>query len=271
MHNEVDGVLLEVNENTSCFHILTLSDDLKDLIRSCFQEICHGSVVAEHRQSFLYNYKSTLVGFLDRYSSKPKAIQIGLIGELLAHILLTKVACGYEASSAYFNLEEKSIKKGFDILLCNIEDNSIWITEVKSGELHKNKDHNATTKELLHEAKRDLNKRLNEQEPQYWINAINHVRATVSEAKDYKKALIQSLDTDFGSKTISGEASSKDKNVILVSNIFSTTEKLIDLSSAESINEDIAKKKMFKNSCIVSIQKSTYQKVVDFLTEESQS
>ncbi|WP_214657196.1 hypothetical protein, partial [Vibrio anguillarum] len=162
MHSNVDGVVCDAADNISCFQILELTEELKNIIRNCFQEICHGSAIEEYEGTVLYSYKSTLSGFLQRYRSKPRHTQIGLIGELLSHVLLTKVINGYEASSAYFNLEEKSIKKGFDILLCKTDDNSMWITEVKSGELHKDKDQNQTTQDLLNEAKRDLNKRLNE-------------------------------------------------------------------------------------------------------------
>ncbi|MBF4256087.1 DUF1837 domain-containing protein [Vibrio anguillarum] len=262
--------MCDAADNISCFQILELTEELKNIIRNCFQEICHGSAIEEYEGTVLYSYKSTLSGFLQRYRSKPRHTQIGLIGELLSHVLLTKVINGYEASSAYFNLEEKSIKKGFDILLCKTDDNSMWITEVKSGELHKDKDQNQTTQDLLNEAKRDLNKRLNEQEPQYWLNAINHVRATVSDEKDYKKVLIQALAEDFGSKAVSGTATSKDKNVILVSNLFSSVEQPINKQPAVNVLSGIDKKSIFNSSYIVSIQKSTFEKVVNFLIEESE-
>ncbi|MBF4354654.1 hypothetical protein, partial [Vibrio anguillarum] len=106
MHSNVDGVVCDAADNISCFQILELTEELKNIIRNCFQEICHGSAIEEYEGTVLYSYKSTLSGFLQRYRSKPRHTQIGLIGELLSHVLLTKVINGYEASSAYFNLEE---------------------------------------------------------------------------------------------------------------------------------------------------------------------
>ncbi|MBF4227698.1 hypothetical protein EAY83_22515, partial [Vibrio anguillarum] len=75
---------------------------------------------------------------------------------------------------------------------------------------------------------------------------------------------------DFGSKAVSGTATSKDKNVILVSNLFSSVEQPINKQPAVNVLSGIDKKSIFNSSYIVSIQKSTFEKVVNFLIEESE-
>lgn len=177
MANDIEGVDFSANDKYAICHIHSLSDELKGLIRSNLSTICHGSHIADYLNQPLYNYQATIASFIERYEKKTENTQKGMIGEFLSHILITNLFDDYDIASAFFNLEEKSIKKGFDLLLYNTSDDSVWITEVKSGNLHKEKNHDQTTKSLLNDAKADLMKRLNEQEKQYWHNAINHVRA----------------------------------------------------------------------------------------------
>ncbi len=56
-----------------------------------------------------------------------------MLGELLSHVIILKLFPNFEVVSPFFNMEEKSIRKGFDLLLYEASTNNIWITEVKSG------------------------------------------------------------------------------------------------------------------------------------------
>ncbi|WP_429036967.1 Hachiman antiphage defense system protein HamA [Aeromonas media] len=266
MPNDIDGVDFINHGSYGVFHINHISDALKDIIRKNLTSICHGS---SSSGSALYSYKSTLKSFLERYDKKPDNTKKGMIGEFISHLMMIESFENLKISSAFFNLEEKSIKKGFDLIVYDSEDNSVWITEVKSGNLHKGKSHDETTKELLNTAKSDLVSRLNEQETQYWINAINHVRSSVKEADDYKDTLIAILDYNYGSKAATGKASSKDKNVILVSNLFEALETKVTINPVESAHKEITASSLFHKVIALSVQKGTYENIVNFLRMEA--
>ena len=266
MSKTIDGVDFVNHDSYGLFHIHHISDELKDIIRRNLTSICHGSA---HSKTALYGYKPTLKSFLNRYDTKTENTKKGMIGEFLAHLLITESYESLKISSAFFNLEEKSIKKGFDLIVYDSVENSAWITEVKSGNLHKNKDHDRTTKDLLITAKSDLVKRLNEQETQYWLNAINHVRASVQDTSDYKDTLINILDADYGSSAAEGSATSEDKNVILVSNLFEPLGTKITAEPAKHVHEELVKESIFRNTIVLSIQKETYESIVDFLRLEA--
>lgn len=268
MINNIKGVDYKVNDNYAVCHIHSLSDDLKKLIRQNLSTICHGSHIEDYLGQPSYNYQSTIASFLERYEKKTVDTKKGMIGEFLSHILITSLFDGYEIASAFFNLEEKSIKKGFDLILYNTNDDSAWITEVKSGNLHKNKDHDQTTAVLLNTAKSDLNKRLNEQETQYWHNAINHVRASVHDEKDYRNTLIKILREDCSNNAAAGDAKSKDKSVVLVANLFEPMDTLISSQPAQVMAESLSDGNTFNRAIVLTVQKNTYEKVISFLQEE---
>lgn len=266
MSNDIDGVDFIDHGSYGLFHIRYISDDLKDIIRKNLTSICHGSA---HSGSALYSYKSTLKSFLERYDKKTDNTKKGIIGEFISHLMMIESFNNFKISSAFFNLEEKSIKKGFDLIVYDSKDNSVWITEVKSGNLHKDKSHDETTKELLNTAKIDLVSRLNEQEVQYWLNAINHVRSSVQEANDYKDALITILDSNYGSNAANGKASSKDKNVILVSNLFEALDTKVTINPVKSAYNEITGSSLFQKIIVLSVQKGTYENIVNFLRGEA--
>lgn len=79
--------------------------------------ICHGRDKADSTRR-MYSYKSTVKEFVKRYKEN-NVLQgnnrnKGMIGELLFHILITEEQL-YSPVSAFFNLEERSFKKGFDV------------------------------------------------------------------------------------------------------------------------------------------------------------
>jgi hypothetical protein len=177
---QIDGVCFERKDGYAVCHLTELSEDLKSIIRKNLRSICHGSlVVHEYGEDPLYSYVETLNSFFERYDSKTDDTKKGMIGELLTHVLFTELFDEFDIATAFFNLEENSIKKGFDLIMFRPKENVAWITEVKSGELHKGKNVDETTSDLLYAARADLYKRLNEQKKTYWYNAVNSVRNTL--------------------------------------------------------------------------------------------
>lgn len=257
------------NENHCVIHIDDLSDNLKNRIRDDLSKICHGISKSQTKRA-TYSYKETIKEFLKRYNEKPLNTKKGMIGELLTHLFIAEVNPSFSTVSPYFNLEERSIKKGFDLVLYSLDNNDLWITEVKSGELHKNKTSNQTNQILLDKAKDDLNKRLNESNSTLWANAINGAMIALDNNRDIKNAVVEILG-DISDTTVYNTQTSKDKNVVLVSSLFSPLTDKIQDKSVSQCHEKYSNEELFNSILIVSIQKETYSKVIDFLISEGNS
>lgn len=263
----IDGVRFLRYKGHAICHIDFFSEDFKSLIRKQLSSVCHGPSKAAWKRR-AYSYKSTLKGFLERYDSKTNDIKIGMIGELLTHLLILEYFPEFNTVSPYFNMEEKSIKKGFDIILFSLEDNEIWITEVKSGELHNNKNANQTNSALLSKAKSDLKARLNENATTLWENAINGALVALENKRDTKDAVLEILG-EFEDEVEENKAISTDKNVILVTSLFANLSDQIEERRLKRYSDNVIKQKLFKELVVFSIQKNTYKRVVDFLKEEA--
>lgn len=105
----------------------------------------------------------------DYLSSDNEDRKKGAIAEFLIHVFMkTK---GYRQECLYFNLEERSPKKGFDGVY--LDDNDIiWYMESKSGTNVTN-----THKDKVEEAYRDLKAKFSgttKNDP--WRNALNHAK-----------------------------------------------------------------------------------------------
>ncbi|MBW2185914.1 MAG: DUF1837 domain-containing protein [Deltaproteobacteria bacterium] len=267
MDKKIDGINFKRNDNYAICHIEYLSADIKELIRANLSTICHGSYTSDYSDDPLFGYEATLASFLDRYKSKAPQTQKGMVGEFLSHILITALFDEFDVVSAFFNLEEKSIKKGFDLLLYKSLDDSVWITEVKSGNLHKGKTHDQTTSTLLNSAKGDLNGRLNEQEKMYWYNAVNSVRCALNDEKDYKNTLLGILIKE-GNTAAQKKANSTDNCVVLVSNLFEPLDNRITEEPPKKLLVNINKEAIFSETVVFCIQKTTYSRVINFLESE---
>lgn len=268
---EIDGVKYIKKSQYALFHIYDLTNDLKDILKKRLSFICYGRSASESDLT-IYNYRYTLKEFISRYENKSCEKQKGMIGELLSHVIINEYFDEYYIVSPFFNKEERNVKKGFDVVLSEKSgDHSVWITEVKSGELHKGKDANKTTCDLIETAKRDLLERLNEKDNYVlWHNAINDAIITFQNNKSIKDAVIHFLD-NYGTKgdNIQSKKSS-DINVFLVSALFAPLTDAITEATVKSKSDNLQTKKFFKKTFILSLQKETYQKVYHFLKEESE-
>lgn len=264
----IDGVSF-IDERKKLFSICTihfLSDEFKQIIREQLTLICYGySKANTGRKS--YQYENTLKEFFKRYSEKPKKIKIGMMGELLTHILLLKYFDKLEIVSPFFNTEERSIKKGFDLILYSNLSNELWITEVKSGELYIAKNANQMTSIFLNKAKKDLYKRLNENESSLWENAINGAKIVLDSNHD-KKVIIENILMNIEDEITENKATSLDKNVIFVSSLFNPLTTTIDISHVEDFKKRLKRKRQFKKEFILSIQKGTFLEIEKFLKSE---
>lgn len=255
-------------ENKYClFCISEFTDEIKNELRAQFAAICHGEDYAGSGR-VMYNYRNTVKEFLKRYEGKTPEIKVGMIGELLIHFLMGVYFDEYKVVTPFFNMEERSIKKGYDVVLTEVDNPTIWLTEVKSGQLHKNKNANQTMSDLLNTAKADLEIRLNEENETLWHEAINGAKIAFDTHNTMKDAVMDVL-MSWGDEAYGGNNTSGDKNVILSGVVFSDI--------ADAVTEDVPRNKqanveqevIFNKIYVIALQKGTYDKIYQFIREEA--
>ena len=128
----ISGVIKEEYSNYVLYFIDNLSEELKCEIRNRLVAVCHGEDQADSTYG-IYSYRSTVREFIKRYKAndnKSENRNKGMIGELLVHIILA-LEGRFMITSPFFNMEERSFKKGYDITLYELDSAELWITESK--------------------------------------------------------------------------------------------------------------------------------------------
>lgn len=264
---KMTGVVYCKGDKYAVFIINDLSDDIKESIREHLSLICHGSDYANSGRK-MYGYRNTVREFIKRYETKSRDIQLGMIGELLVHFLIQNYFNEYKSVTPYFNMEERSIKKGYDVVLTEVDSPVLWITEVKSGELHKNKNSNQTMNDLVGTAKADLNQRFNEENTSLWMEAINGANISFDNNNDMKQAVMEIL-FGWGDEAVGGTYTSSDKNVILTGVLFADTTDSVTEENIKKKHERIENGKGFNKVYVLAVQKETYTAVYNFLKDEA--
>lgn len=255
-------------ENKYClFCVNDFTEEIKNELRAQFAAICHGEDYAGSGRA-MYNYRNTVKEFLKRYEGKTSEIKVGMIGELLIHLLMGIYFDEYKVVTPFFNMEERSIKKGYDVVLTEVDNPSIWLTEVKSGQLHRNKNANQTMSDLLNTAKADLQTRLNEENETLWHEAINGAKIAFDTQNTMKDAVMDVL-MSWGDEAYNGNNTSKDKNVILSGVVFSDIADAVTQDVPQNKQANVEQEALFNKVYVIALQKGTYDKVYQFIREEA--
>jgi len=258
----INGVRVLEKLNYSIFYIDNFSDEFKQIIREQLQGIWSGFSKADSLPEY-YSYKNTLNSFLERYNPKSPETKKGMIGELLSHILLNYQDNNLTSLSILKNKEEKSIKKGFDIIYCHTIESKLWYSEVKSGKSETGSDNSTQyNKVLLKRAKDGIYNMVNEKRESLWESALIDVDLVIKESEG-KLDLAILLSNDSPCMNIDQK-----KNVILISVLYhNPTDEINELSVSEFLTttntEDI-----FEDTIVISIQKNTFETVANFLSDE---
>lgn len=266
--NLMEGVKKEEDSNYVIYTIENLSDQLKQEIRNRLVAICHGTDQTESAFN-IYSYHETVKEFLRRYKKEDtsKNRKKGMIGELLVHVVL-ELERRFTTASPFFNMEERSFKKGYDVALFEISTNELWIAEVKSGEINKrHKNSSSVAVGLINTAKSDLNKRLNNSDTSLWLNALNAAKVSMSENNNLKSAIIKLLG-QCADDAVDGKSSSNTFNVVLSAVLFHPVSDCIKAEKIKRKYKNIVQEGLFKNVFIVSIQEETFDDVYKFLESE---
>jgi hypothetical protein len=210
----------------------------------------------------IHSYQNTLTEFLNRYTRKPENTKKGMMGELIAHLVINKVLPNLQKIGILFNKEERSIRKGFDLTYVEVDESVIWYGEVKSGEINQGETSDEKTSALLHEAKGSMAEFLTGQRSSLWNSVITDVGLSL--AQDQHRKVKELLDADL--QQIQNEG--VQKSAILISVLFHDIGDPVAAASVGNCHTTIAGENRFANVILFSIQKSTYQRIEEFLRQE---
>ena len=231
-----------------------INNDLKKYIDKHFVTICEGDSGSDLKQ-----VKKRVLNFLSRKNSNTK---MGAIAEFFIHLYLKSL--GFKQEFLYLNLEEGSIKKGFDGYY-SLDDLEEYIMESKSGS-HSTK--GITHPKKINEAYEDLKKSLagKKSNNNPWKNAYNHAsHIDVGAAKNIRKNIKQ-LSDEFD-KNIFQEI--KNFNIIPASTIF-LDEIWSDEYSTDIIDslKELIEKFEFKKLNIICVTQKSIQLFEEYLKED---
>ncbi len=264
----MDGVSFKQVDQYALCCVENFSDELKQALRDNLTRICHGADQASKDRA-IYKYPATIKHFWEeRYSQKAWETRVGMLGELLSHVIILKLFPDFDVVSPFFNMEEKSIRKGFDLLLYETSKNNVWITEVKSGGRGKDKTSCTATSALLRLARDDLKKRLAEPELNHWLNAINAARNAIHNKAKYRDSVIELLELE-GDLAEGNGATASDNNVFLIAALFSDVSQAIAEQTVSKFTTKLVEDSVFKTVWVLSLHKGTMEKLEAFLKTEA--
>ncbi len=254
--NTFESEKLELcNENyLHIIHISEITDSIKTLIDQDIVSICEGDSGAS-----LDIIKKRLIKFL-----KPKInseTEKGAIAEFFMHLYLRSI--GFKQEFLYLNLEEESIKKGFDGYYSY--DGEEWIYESKSGSSDSiDITHNGKIGNAYHDLKGKISGNTKNNP---WQNAYSHASSIdVASAKDLRKNL-KKLSEEF---TDEKYHNIKDFNIIPSSTIFfEENMETIDSNTLYSNIERLIKNYEFRKINIICLNKGTKRMFWNYLNGKS--
>lgn len=243
--------------NVTIIEIRHLSKEIKEKIREKLVEMCHGEKYSESDLQ-IFSLEKTIKSLSKWLEGKHKNQLVGIVGEILLNIFIREFT-DIKIISPFFNMEERSFKKGFDILGTD-KSKRLWIIESKAGVRNENKTPTELVREKIKDAQRDLEERLNSENLTLWENAVKSVDSYLKDRNE-KVFIVDIID-----KKLSISNKSNDKNVILGGIVFSTFDFVIDHSNIKELYEKISNLKTFSEVKIIAIQKETFMAVVDYIS-----
>ena len=198
-----------INDNLqiSVFEVKELNIDTQRCLDDNLIAICEG----EYSFSDIAIVKKRIRNLFD---DKNEEWKMGAIAEFFIHLYMNLT--GYSQDCMFFNLEENSIKKGFDGYY-NLDDIH-WVMESKSGSiLTKNISHKSKIKEAVVDLRDKFEGRAKNNP---WQNAYNHAcHCDVGTPADIRKS-IKKLSEEYLSKNFHNLS---DFNIIPCATIFLDT------------------------------------------------
>lgn len=260
---ETDKIFnLKIKElgNDNFLYVIEIDEivgELKEYIDEKLVSICYGP-----RNIDFGTVKKKILNFLlkkkeDEKDLNDNTIVMGAISEFMIHLFLNKI--NFKQEFTFKNLEEGSIKKGFDGYYSF--DNNSWILESKSGSIKTNgNSHNSKIKEAYSGLVKMLK---GETANNPWENAYNHSKVVDSEENISKK--LNQLDINYTNEKFEDI---KNHNIIPASTIIYDDK--WDKKSDDFINEieEIVKKFEFKQIKVICLNKKSLTNFRNYLESE---
>ena len=251
----LNGVSIYNFGDCKVIEIRCLSDEMKDKIKNELQIICYGKYALSSCSKY-HSLDETIREFNVRISGEENK-KTGIIGELLLNVMIRAIG-DMDIVSPLFNLEERSFKKGFDVIA--MDDNDLWFIESKAGRTNGSQNATDKVRDKIREAKTDLNNKLNRDNSQLWTNATNSVSRYL-DYRDEKQTVVNIVEGASNSGT------SSDKNVILGGTVFCPFSSEINRQKILDIHNTIKNSGIFSKLQIIAIQKQTVEAVIGFLKD----
>jgi hypothetical protein len=259
----INGISIKNENGCVVCYVDEFSNEFKKLIREEISRICYGKQRIDEDDLGHYSYKNTLADFWKRYNPKDENTKKGMMGEFIAHLIISNTLENLKTISIFTNKEELSIKKGFDLNYVDVDGTSIWYGEVKSGEVPSDSHPDKKNTELLGEAKSSLSNLLSGERSNIWDSVIIDAKlcCTADESKKVGDLLKMDIHQIRNDSTIK-------KNAILISVLFHDVENKISHELIKQYLTKVGAENLFANIILFSIQKSTYKKIEEFLAAE---
>lgn len=259
----MNGLSIEKRGNSAICTITELSDELKAYIHDELTFICYGTAEAREDEDF-FSYENTIREFLEIYSAKTPELKTGMMGELLAHIILKLHFPSLTSVGVMLNKEDHNIRKGFDLIHIDRNNVSIWYGEAKAGAKPANKTSSQKARNLTHTAKRDLIEKLDGSRVKIWQTARTDARLSLltRQSKTVRTLLTKDQSELSSSQDIK-------KNAILVSILFHDHTDGVNPAEIEACYTLIDNESSFEELLIISIQKSTQRALELFFEGEA--
>ncbi|MCT3086237.1 hypothetical protein EFN80_00150 [Lactococcus lactis] len=246
--DSVKITLQKKNKEIIISNVESLSKEEKDYMIENLVAISQG------RGSF-YSHKTIAKKIHNFMKKQDVKTYNGATAEFFLACILRKA--GFSQECCYRNLEENSIKKGFDGLF--LKDNQYWLTESKSSaavNIHNNC-HNHTVSLAFRGLKAQISGSTNN-DP--WENAVSHAKSAQSEDSLIKKLVKLSENYTEGEYETIG-----DQNIIIGSTIFSSP--ISNINYDEKTLGPLIENHEVSNEVLVAINLDNNEMFVDFISE----
>lgn len=206
MSNLFNSRIIEISENAE-FHYIDVkefNDELIKFINKNFVSICKG----HKNSSSLEVIKRRAIKFFEK---KDERTRNGGTAEFFLHLYLRSI--NYNQECMFLNMEETSIKKGFDGYYSKGKEE--WILESKSGNSRSdNVSHSAKITEAYSSLKQQLSGK-SQNDP--WQNAYQHANSKDVDTNDSILSILQDFSEDY---VMEKYYEPKDFNIIPAATIF---------------------------------------------------
>ncbi|WP_182378301.1 hypothetical protein [Nocardioides sp. WS12] len=257
----MDGIVESGDTTTRVVVVEAISDEFESHLRERLAAYCYGGQQSQEDRDY-YSLERTISEFLTRYKAKHLTTQVGMAGELIVHLMMPQAHAQLESAAVYFNKEERSIKKGFDLTFHSTRARQIWYGEVKSGEVGPDQSADEKSASLLKAASADITDKLGTgAQVSRWDSAL--IDAVLTLESPQARSAKELLRSD--AKAVSSGNDFK-KNVVLAAAVMHDLEHCVisDAGVIAAVN-DLKNKQLFAELCVLVVQQHEVETIVAIL------